>query len=364
MNQVHDVVVAGSTFGARYVAAAQTLPDVRLTGLLARGGSRSQDLARRCGVRLWTSPEQVPDETDLVCIAVRSGGVGGAGTDLATALLERGIPVLHELPVGQVDARALVRAARRGGTVVAVADHYRWLPAVRAFRAAGRALLQEHPPVAVGGHLSVQPAYTLACLLTDLGLAGRPVDLQVAHGSVVSGTLGEVPVCLQYATVLDDTDTDNDVRLPSLSLHARTGTLTLCDVHGPVLWTPTLHLPPGLRKDPSLSAASLMTEDTTTVLYDSGPLTSGQALDQLWPRAIATQMVQAMRAARGGPMSGSAAQRLLGIASLWDAITAGVAFPDSAPTSGVDERRRLTDRLHEAARGAASPTPEEEDVCP
>ncbi|SNV22637.1 Oxidoreductase (NAD-binding), involved in siderophore biosynthesis [Dermatophilus congolensis] len=348
MNRQRRVVIAGSTFGAMYARAVSTMPHVDLVGILGRGSQRSTALAQQCEVPLFTSPAQVPDDVDLVCVVVRSGGVGGSGTQLATSLLERGISVLHELPVGQADARTLVRAARAGGASITIADLYRWLPAVQAFRNAAHELLAHEDALAIEASLSIQPAQTLARMLLDLGINSRPVDMTVT-GSLVNGTLGSTPVTVRYATVLDDRDTDNNVRFPSMSIHTGSGTLCLRDVHGPVLWTPTLHLPEGLCSDPQMSAADTMIDSTTMALYEQ-PTTTGAALRDLWPVAIAQQIDQALTQATHGGMTATHAQQVLAVASLWTALSSGLAFPPSVPAVDLQARRALAERMSAAAR--------------
>jgi pyochelin biosynthetic protein PchG len=349
VNSAHRVVVAGSTFGRMYLRALRLMDDVQVTGLLARGGDRSRRVAEEHGIPLLTSPEAVPEDTDLVCVAVRAGSVGGAGTDLATRLLERGIPVLHELPMGRADVGSCLRAARRGGTDFAVANLYHRLPAVCAFRAACLELLATEDALAADAHLSIQPAYALASLLGEIGLTVRPTVLSAREGgTLVSGTLGSTPCAVRYATVLDGRDTDNDVRFPAVSVHTRSGTLTLTDVHGQVLWTPTLHLSGSNGRDwpdggdPSDDAAMSIPLHRTTV-------TPGRALGYLWPHALARNISAMLRGCDPGE-----AQRAIRTAQLWEELTRGVGFPEAAAPSDPAWREALTERLRAVARDATA----------
>lgn len=354
------VVVAGSTFGRMYLEALTRCPGVRVTGLLARGSDRSRRTARAYGVPLLASPDEVAADTDLVCVAVRSGTVGGAGTTLAVDLLRHGVAVLHELPVGAGDVTACLRAARAGGAAFAVADLYRWLPSVRAFVAAARALLAAEPALAVDAALSIQPAYTLARMLADAGLPLRPVQLAPPANGLVAGQLGGVALAVRFATVLDASDTDDDVRFPAVSVHTASGTLTLTDVHGPVRWTPTLHLPDDARSGSRTArdAAALDSVAAGVQLLDRAP-THADVLDTLWPEALAREVLAFLNA----PADASAAQRTLAVAGLWEALTRGVDFPPAVDgTASFAERADLLTRLRAAV--AAASGEERDEVCP
>lgn len=357
------VLVAGATFGQMYLNALRHCqPHVVAVGLLSRGSDRSRRIAEMHGVPLFTSIDDVPGGTDLACIAVRADSVGGTGTTLATQFLERGISVLHELPASKGDVTACLRAAHLGGARFAVADLYRWLPAVRAFRAAARELIALDAPLAVDAHLSIQPAYALARLLTEIGLSLRPVALRPSQdGTLVSGTLGGTPVSVRYATVLDARDTDNDVRFPSVSIHTRTGTLTLADVHGPVLWIPTLHLPEQAKGGATPVDDDLALTATSTELFHPQN-THATILTDLWPQALASQIMAMFTDA-----SNAAAQRTLQVAQLWEALTGGVEFPDAGQDdAGSLPRTDLQALLRAAAQAAigGSRTSEENEDAP
>lgn len=343
------VLVVGSTFGQMYLNALRRCqPQAVAIGLLARGSDRSRRIAEMHGIPLFTSIDDIPDDTDLACVAVRADSVGGAGTTLATRFLERGVSVLHELPASTGDVAACLRAAQVGGARFAVADLYRWLPAVRAFRAAARELIALEAPLAVDAHLSIQPAYALARLLTEIGLPLRPLALRPSQsGTLVSGTLGVTPVSVRYATVLDARDTDNDVRFPSVSLHTRSGTLTMADVHGPVLWIPTLHLPEQARGSGTPGDDDLAQTATSTELFHPQH-THSTILTDLWPKALASQIT-----AMFDDASNAAAQRTLQVARLWEALTGGVEFP-AAGQDDVDHPLRPD--LQALLRAAAQAT--------
>lgn len=103
-------LVCGSRFGQFYLEAVKALPEqFELVGLLAKGSERSRQCAARFGVPLYTDAAQLPGGIDLACVVLRSGVMGGGGSELALALLERGISVLQEHPVHHKDMAACMK---------------------------------------------------------------------------------------------------------------------------------------------------------------------------------------------------------------------------------------------------------------
>lgn len=350
MSGPKKIVVVGTTFGRMYIEAIRRCPGTRLAAIVARGSDVSRRTAAAAGVPLLTSTSEIEDDTDLACVAVRAGSIGGAGTTIAAELLQRGISVLHELPVGSNDVTACLRAAKSGKASFAVANLYRRLPSVRAFLAAARELIATEPPLAVDAHLSIQPAYALADLLTEISIPPRPISLAPVDGaSLVTGSLGGVPLAIRYATVLDTRDTDNDVRFPSVSVHSGSGTLTLTDVHGPVLWTPTLHLPAEAKNTATPGSTQLTGVAASDALF-APAYTHAEVLTELWPTALAHEIEAALR-----DTTSAAAQRTLRSAQLWESITSGVDFPDTtAARADFGDRAALLSRLRTAADEATS----------
>ena len=85
--QTRRVVVAGTAFGRIYLDAIRSDPEsFELAGILASGSAYSAECARRYGVPLYTSPEDVPAYRDRT----------GAGFDRVLA----GFPPLGELLAG------------------------------------------------------------------------------------------------------------------------------------------------------------------------------------------------------------------------------------------------------------------------
>ncbi|MYX22215.1 Gfo/Idh/MocA family oxidoreductase, partial [Streptomyces sp. SID8380] len=134
------VLVCGTNFGRFYAEAVRARPGFVLAGVLSRGSAASRALAERHGVPHHTEVGTLPDDIDLACVAVGSTISGGEGTELALALLDRGVHVLQEHPVHLDEMTRCLRLARRRGVHYRVNTHYPHVAPVRRFLAAARRL--------------------------------------------------------------------------------------------------------------------------------------------------------------------------------------------------------------------------------
>lgn len=134
MNSKIKVVVCGSTFGQLYLKALQDRSDLfQIVGLFGTGSERSKKCAKEYGITLYTDIEKIPKETDLACIAVKTAAFGGKGTDIALALLDKGIHVIQEHPSHPKDMEQCYRIARKKNLVYHIGNLYPYLEDVKQF---------------------------------------------------------------------------------------------------------------------------------------------------------------------------------------------------------------------------------------
>ena len=330
-------VVFGATFGRLYVDALQSgSAGYRLVALGGQGGRRTQDLARLAGVASFAAGEALPEGTRLACVVVRSGLLGGRGSEIVERCLRSGIDVVQEHPVHQRELASHVRLARRHGARYYLNTFYDHLPAVAEFVRMARELQAE------GGalHLELWSSYQVA-------FAG--VDLVSRFGSVAAIELDEVPapmpgsaaasadaprfrrlggrlgsgmtVGMRVDMSLDPRDPDEH---PHLLLRAelvcRDGTLMLADVHGPVLWIPRPRVP-GTRH-----AAGAHPRDRQACLVPAHEGGFDDAVGSLWPGAIASLLRQ-VRDEQGGDAWLVRAQRHLDVCGAWSKVSGALGLP-------------------------------------
>lgn len=318
------VVVCGTTFGQFYMAALRG--EFELTGILANGSARSVACAARHGVPLYKDISELPDDIDAACVVVRSGVMGGAGSELARSLLARGVHVLQEQPVHHDDVAACLRAARESGVSYRLGDLYVRLPAVRQFVAAARALLAERPAVYVDAACSIQVAFPLVHILGEALGSVRPWRFQGQAGdpfAFVTGVIGGVPLSLRVHNQVDPTDPDNHIHLlHRITIGTESGSLTLADTHGPVLWSPRLHIPDAVKNAFDFTGDHLG-EPSTTVLGHAQPPSYREILAGHWPAAIAEDLALGR--------AGADAQYHLTLCRVWQDLTSQLGYPTLRP---------------------------------
>lgn len=342
-------VVCGTTFGQVYLEAFRG-PDAgfELAGVLAQGSARSRACAAAYGVPLFTDPAQLGDDVDAACVVVRSGFLGGRGTELARALLARGIHVLQEHPVHHDELAACLREARRRGVVYQLNSFYVHLEPVRRFLAAARELLARQAPLWVDASCGFQVGYALLDILgAALGTVSPwrfadpvqpPVHAAAGGGPPafrsLAGAIGGVPVTLRIQNQLDASDPDNFAHLlHRVTLGTEGGNLMLVSTHGPILWSDRPRIPRGVR-DPS---GSLLfreegfdgeAEATSRVL---GPATAPghkTIFTSLWPGAVRVALAGLRRAILEGTDPLERGQYHLALCRMWQEIAARLGPPD------------------------------------
>lgn len=332
-------VVCGTTFGQFYLAALAALPEeFELVGVLAKGSRRSVECAGRFGVPLFTREEDLP-EIDLACVVLRSAVLGGAGTDLAMRLLGRGVHVLQEQPVHHDDLAACLREARRRGVHYRVGDLYARLPAVRRFTTAARALLARQPAAYVDAACSVQVAFPLLHILGDALGTVRPWGISAADGadgpfSVLTGQIGGAPLTVRVHNQVDPDDPDNHLHLlHRAAIGTAGGNLTLCDTHGPVAWSPRLHIPAEAKNrfDFAGPGTGHLEEPSTTLLGPAEQPTYRRALADLWPAAIGADLLALRADALGEARETRPGQYQLTLCRMWHDVTSHLGYPALRP---------------------------------
>lgn len=341
------VVVCGTTFGQFYLAAFGDADfPFDLAGILARGSARSRECAERLGVPLFTDPAQVPDDVDIACVVVRSGVVGGPGTEVAKALMQKGVHVLQEHPMHHDELLECMSHARRYGVVYHLNAFYSHLAPVRGFIAAAQRLFAHERPRFVDATCAIQVAYPLFDIL-GRALGGlRPwalaevqppsADLREMCESDVpfrsmEGVIAGVPLTLRVQNQIDPGDPDNHLHLlHRITLGTVSGNLMLANTHGPVLWSPRLHVAPHVKE----SVATCATDAEYLALPSAIQLGSEEApsfreiVRSLWPEAIRRALFELRAAIADGEDPRRHGQYHLALTRLWQQATARLGYPE------------------------------------
>lgn len=339
MSRPWRVLVCGSTFGQFALAAVHASPDMEAAALLARGSDRSVRVAQRAGIPLIVRAADVGEigHLDAAYVAVRSGSMGGPGTELARELLARGVAVVQEHPVHHDELVSCLRAAGASGAAYRVGDLYPQLPAARRFTGAAATLRGLRPVRYATGAASVQVLLPLLHILGNAlgGLRPWRLDAHDAGGGwrVLTGEIAGVPTVLRVHAEIDPDAPDDHLVLPhQVTVGTDAGDLGLTDVHGPVTWSPRLHVPDAVKEhlDVDGPGTGHLAEPPVVVLGPAPP-SYRELMATAWPAAIGRDLL----ALRAGP-DARHGQYLLSLTRLWHDATEAVGYP--APRPGQHHR--------------------------
>ncbi|MDX2919755.1 Gfo/Idh/MocA family oxidoreductase, partial [Streptomyces sp. NE06-03C] len=333
------VLVCGTNFGRFYAEAVGRRPGYLLAGVLSRGSAASRAYAQSLGVPFYTDVDDLPEDIDAACVAVSSSISGGPGTELARALMDRGVHVLQEHPVHLTELTDNLKHARRRGVQYRLNTHYPHVAPVRAFIEAARRLVQRQRPLFVD---AATPVHLMHPLVDILGQAmgtlrpwrfADPAPLPTGLGPQpfrsLHGVFAGVPLTLRVHHQLDPSDRDNHaLHWHRISVGTEGGVLTLADTHGPVLWSPRLHI--GRDTDrrfvldgPGTGRLGL---GTTAVVGATGSFR--MVFSDLWPEAIGTALDGLREAVAQGGDALRAGQYDLAVCRIWTDLAARLGPPE------------------------------------
>jgi pyochelin biosynthetic protein PchG len=360
------VLVCGAVFGQVYLEAFRNNEyPLELAGILARGSSRAERCAKHYAVPLFTSVEEVGADVDAACVVVRSRILGGKGTDLAHALMRRGIHVIQEHPVHPEEVAESLRVARTHRVLYRLNSFYFNVGPVRRFIGAARELCRYEKPLFVDATCGCQLSFSLLDIIgSALGglrpwqveaIPHRPGDLFVTVRAVFAG----VPVTLRIQNQLDPADPDGFSHfLHRISIGYSSGSLVLVDTHGPVVWTPRPQFPREARCVDAAPVFSKPSSETPRVRVFGTIATPSfdEIFRTLWPAAVVRALLDLRRAILNQDDPLRTGQYSLSVSELWNKIVSQTGPPElvhgepltalpSEHLGAVDRAARAMERL-------------------
>jgi predicted dehydrogenase len=174
--------------GRHHARILSTLPGAMLVGVVDVKPVRAAEIAAAHGSRPFTDYRDLLDQVDAVSIAVPTE----AHLEVASAFLDRGIPVLVEKPLARSveDADRMIALAAARGIVLAVGHTERFNPAVAA-----AAPLLQNPRFIEVHRLGTFPERSLDIdVVFDLMIHDLDVVLSIVRSPVASVEAVGVPV--------------------------------------------------------------------------------------------------------------------------------------------------------------------------
>lgn len=333
-------IVCGSSFGQFYMEALQLLSEeFEFVGLLAKGSERSKQCAKYHGVRLYTDLCEVPADVELACVVLRSGVLGGEGTALSLALLERGIHVMHEQPIHHKDMALCLKKANEKKVVFSTGNLYVHLPAVKRFTACAKVLAAKQKILYVDAAFASQVSYPMLHILLEALPSIRPWQTQEASHvdgpfQVLTGTLGKIPTIFRVNNEVNPNDPDNYLRLlHQVVIGSEAGNLCLSDTHGDVIWRPRLHVPNNLSMIREIAGTDVeyMLENSNEVLWSSPPASYRKILSQVWTLAIKQDLLNMKQMINGQCNVTMKVQQELLCSRQWQQISTAFGYPVLRP---------------------------------
>ncbi|MBU3186313.1 bifunctional Gfo/Idh/MocA family oxidoreductase/class I SAM-dependent methyltransferase [Clostridium estertheticum] len=330
-------IVCGATFGQFYLEALKMLPDdFEILGLFTQGSERSKKCAKHYGIDLYTELNQLPNDIDLACVVLRSGVLGGKGTDVTIELLKKGINVVQEQPVHHRDMAICLRVAKENEAIFMTGDLYTHLPTVREFTACTKAIVEKQKLLYIDAAFASQVSYPMIAILMDALPSIRPLKIigvskNAGPFYVMTGTIGNIPFTFRVHNEVNPEDPDNYLHLlHRVEIGCEGGSLSLTDTHGPVVWHPRMHVPKNsvsLDDFYNLDSLSLI-ENSTEIIGSEKAQNYQEIFTKQWPAAIGDDLMVMKDMISGNSNIKMYAQRELLCTSQWHEMTKALGYPD------------------------------------
>jgi len=331
-------VLYGATFGDLY-ASSLTSEDspYQLAGILGRGGERSRQVAEKYGVSVLDSEQPLSEKIELGCVVVRSGLLGGKGSDIAQDLLKKSISIIQEHPVHIQELAQTIRIARKHNAAFYLNTFYERLDLVEQFISTASSLDHEDELLHLELVTSYQVAFAAVDILAIIGKGRLSLDehptpevndvINDISFRRVTGRLNSVfSFGLRIDMSMDPSDPDDHPHLLlKAELVTRRGTLTLVDSSGPLLWLPRPYVPKQGQTQAVIE---------TLASADTRPFS--EIVNSSWPNSV-TRLLKIVAAERGTMRWLARAQRHLEVCRFWSEISQYIGQPVLRPNRVATE---------------------------
>jgi len=294
------VLVCGTRFGQFYIEAILNSSQFKLAGIFARGSEKSIACSKCYGVDFYHCIEDLPNDIDIACVAVKTGVMGGQGTMIAQQLMERGIDVITEQPIHYQEMIQCCKSAQQRGVSFHIGNLYEHLPAVQKFISVAAQIMKSQKPLYVNVDMATQVSYPLAAVLTKLFPRKRSwkvKDKMTESGpfSMILLEIGDIPASVRAQNQVDTAAADNYMHLFfNISIGFDSGSLTLTDIHGAVIWRERMNIPERMWIPGDLhnNAPVRMQNENNHILYSDDKSSYQTILTRVWPQAICRDIEQ------------------------------------------------------------------------
>lgn len=327
------VIVCGTTFGQSYMRAISMSDSLELVGIYAKGSKRSMDCSKIYNVPLFSDLDTIPDSVDIAFVIIKSGVLGGEGTEISKHLLKKGINVMQEHPINHSEISECFKIARENNVFYKVGNLYPYLENVQIFCNASR-YLSSHDAFQYGSVMSSsQGLYGLSSILIKSlnnprsYMINKSETVQRYPFSNIRISNGQSDVFLQIHNEISDKDGNNHMHLLHRIIYFfNSGRLELNDTFGSVIWRSRMNVSDAsaYRNENNRSDTSSLME---CILADENEEMYSGLLEKKFPSSIKMQIDNFIEEIRNKNMNGIELQRELLISKKWSDITHEISFP-------------------------------------
>lgn len=331
------VLVCGTNFGRVYLKGLERCGDkFKIAGIFSHGSTQSKQEAEKYGVPLITDLNKVSKKDfDMACVVIRSTAVGGKGTEIAGALLEKGIHVIQEHPVHYNDIVKLLKVAKENNCVYQVNSFYPNVKNVQEFIVKSNKLLKKSRPTYIDATCSTQVLFPMISILGKALSGFHTWKLQTIDSvnskfpfKVLSGEIRGIPAIVKIQNQLDPKDPDNNgFLLHRIVLGTTEGSLCLDNSNGLVIWNPQMYVPHAEGVLDMYGNNSYVELPVSEVADGVRNTTYAEVYKELWPEGIVCALNDFARAITDNSQKNIMAQQMLTISEIWKDLSEKIGSP-------------------------------------
>lgn len=272
---------------------------------------------------------------DMACVVIRSTAVGGKGTEIAGALLEKGIHVIQEHPVHYNDIVKLLKVAKENNCVYQVNSFYPNVKNVQEFIVKSNKLLKKSRPTYIDATCSTQVLFPMISILGKALSGFHTWKLQTIDSvnskfpfKVLSGEIRGIPAIVKIQNQLDPKDPDNNgFLLHRIVLGTTEGSLCLDNSNGLVIWNPQMYVPHAEGVLDMYGNNSYVELPVSEVADGVRNTTYAEVYKELWPEGIVCALNDFARAITDNSQKNIMAQQMLTISEIWKDLSEKIGSP-------------------------------------
>lgn len=326
-------IVCGSTFGQLYMRAISMNDNLELVGIYAKGSMRSIDCSKVYNVPLFTDLDAIPDNIDIVFVVIKSGVLGGEGTEISKYFLKNGVNVMQEHPINHNEISECYKIARINNVFYKVGNLYPYLENIKKFCEASH-YLNVHDTFLYGSVLSSsQGLYGLSSILTKSLNNPRNYTVEKLESiqrypfNSIRISNGRSDVLIQVHNEVSDKDHNNHMHLLHRIIYFfNSGRLELNDTFGAVIWRSRMNISDAMayqigdKRTDTLMQMNLILTDEKVERYS-------YLLEKTFPESIKREIDEFIEEIINHKMNILDLQRELLISEKWSDLSKEIKFP-------------------------------------